>query len=192
MSDIPQNRAAQSFPAGLFEQWRTRSGAVVTVRAIRPADAEIEQQFVRGLSDESRYHRFFDTIKELSPSQLIRFTRIDYNREMALIAVHCKAGRETEIGVARYVTNKDGRSCEFAVVVADGWCRQGLATKLMHKLMDCARAAGLAVIEGDVLADNHAMLELVKGLGFSVGASPNDATLRHVWCELAGDCMRRG
>jgi acetyltransferase len=185
MSEISPNHAAQPFPAGLVEQWQTRRGAVVTIRAIGPADADIEQQFVRGLSDESRFHRFFDIIKELSPAQLIRFTRIDFNREMALIAVHCAAGRETEIAVARYVTNKDGRSCEFAVVVADDWRRHGLATKLMQKLIECARAAGLEIMEGEVQADNHAMLELVKGLGFKVGANPDDPTLRHVACGLA-------
>ena len=159
---------------------------MVTIRAIRPEDARIEQEFVRGLSDETRFLRFFDTIKELSPAQLLRFTRIDANREMALIAVHCEAGLDTEIAVARYVTNADGRSCEFAVVVADNWRRHGLATKLMQKLMACARAAGLAVMEGEVLADNHAMLRLMQGLGFRLGPSPNDPTLRRVACELAG------
>jgi acetyltransferase len=184
LSDIPQSSAAQLLPAKAVEQWRTSRGAHVTIRAIQPEDAEIEQAFVRALSDEARFYRFFGTIKELAPAQLLRFTRIDTSREMALIAVHFEAGRETEVAVARYVTNVDGRGCEFAVVVADGWRRHGLAKKLMRNLMAGARAAGLETMAGDVLADNHAMLKLMKGLGFRLGRSQNDPALRQVSIAL--------
>jgi acetyltransferase len=181
---MPIDLPAQRYPAELVEEWRTRKGVMATIRPIRPEDAGIEQEFVRAQSSETRFHRFFSTLKELSPEQLIRFTQIDFSREMALIAVHFDAGRETQIAVARYVTNEDGRSCEFAVVVADNWLRHGLATKLVQKLIGCAAAAGLKIIEGDVLVENHAMLALVKRLGFSVRSSPGDATLRHVSLAL--------
>jgi acetyltransferase len=178
------------YPAHLEEQWQTRRGAAVMIRPIRPADAEIEQAFVRGLSSESKYMRFMELVKELSPQLLKRFTEIDYAREMALIAVHLEQGsdgqpRETQIAVARYVTNADGRSCEFAVVVADDWRRHGLGQKLMQRLMECARGAGLAVITGEVLADNQPMLELMRRLGFSIRATPGDARVRLVSRPLA-------
>jgi acetyltransferase len=178
------------YPAHLEEQWQTRRGAAVMIRPIRPADAEIEQAFVRGLSSESKYMRFMELVKELSPQLLKRFTEIDYAREMALIAVHLEQGsdgqpRETQIAVARYVTNADGRSCEFAVVVADDWRRHGLGQKLMQRLMECARGAGLAVITGEVLADNQPMLELMRRLGFSIRANPGDARVRLVSRPLA-------
>jgi acetyltransferase len=185
LSDLPQSSVTQALPAKDIERWRTSLGVDVVIRAIRPEDAEIEQAFVRGLSAETRFLRFFGTIRELAPAQLLRFTRIDASREMALIAVHFEAGRETEVAVVRYVTNDDGRSCEFAVVVADDWRRHGLATKLMQNLMAGARAAGLEKMAGDVLADNHAMLELMKGLGFSLGSSRNDPALRQVSIALS-------
>jgi acetyltransferase len=184
MRALPANPALQRYLAELTERWHTSAGIEVTIRAIRPGDADIEQEFVRVLSAATRFQRFFDTIKELSPAQLLRFTRIDFSHEMALIAVHFQAGREIEIAVARYVTNAGGRSCEFAIVVADDWRRHGLATKLMHKLMACACAAGLEVMEGEVLANNDAMLGLVKGMGFTLRPSPNDPTLRSVAYRL--------
>ena len=181
--------AIHPYPAGLEEQWRTRGDAGVTIRPIRPEDAEIEQAFVRGLSAQTKFYRFLDVLNELSPEMLARFTQIDYDREMALIAVHFDGGadgktRETQIGVARYVTNPDGSSCEFAVVIADGWRRHGLGVKLMEKLMACARGAGLTMMEGDVLADNHAMLAMMHRLGFHQRISPDDPTLRLVSREL--------
>jgi len=176
-----------SYPTHLTETWQARNGEAIEIRPIRPEDAAIEQEFVRGLSAESKYLRFLDTMRELSPQLLKRFTDIDYSREMALIAVHFEAAFETQVGVARYVTNRDGRSCEFAVVVADAWQRQGLGSKLVRKLVECAHAAGLETIEGQVLADNHRMLEMTKRLGFRAELDPQDATLRRVWQRLAAD-----
>jgi acetyltransferase len=176
--------AIHPYPAELEEQWQTRGGATVTIRPIRPEDAGIEQAFVRSLSTQTKFFRFLDVINELSPEMLSRFTQIDYDREMALIAVHFDAGIETQVAVSRYVTNPDGQSCEFAVVVADAWRRHGLGVKLMEKLMACARAADLKVMEGDVLGDNHVMLGMMRHLGFSMRVSSDDHSLRLVSREL--------
>jgi acetyltransferase len=67
---------------------------------------------------------------------LIRFTQIDYDREMAFIAVTNTDGREVELGVARYTINPDGLTCEFAIVIADEWQGRGFAHKLMGTLME--------------------------------------------------------
>ncbi len=116
----------------------------------------------------------------MSPEQLARFTQIDYDREMALIAVVEDDHGETEIGVARYVVNPDWRSCEFALTVADAWQHKGIGHRLMEALIDVARTKGLKSMEGDVLANNLNMLELVAGLGFSVAAREEDPAVKHV------------
>ena len=95
---------------------------------------------VKSLSAETRYFRFMDTLRELTPQMLVRSTQIDYDREMAFVATVPEDGREAEVGVARYVANPDGESCEFALVVADDWQRKGLGRRLMGQLIDVARA----------------------------------------------------
>jgi acetyltransferase len=95
--------AIHPYPAELVETWQSE-GDSVTLRPIRPEDAEIEQEFVRGLSPESRRFRFMDTLRELTPQMLARFTQIDYDSEMAFVATVTREGRETEVGVCRYVT----------------------------------------------------------------------------------------
>ena len=82
---------------------------------------------------------------------LVRFTQIDYDREMALVAVTRQNGQDVQIGVARYVINASGDSCEFAVAIADDWQKRGIGGRLMVSLMDAAREKGLRRIEGDVL-----------------------------------------
>jgi acetyltransferase len=100
---------------------------------------------------------------------------------MAFIAVTEEDAKETEIGVARYVTNPDGETCEFALVVADAWQRKGIGSGLMEQLMEVARSRGLKTIEGEVLtASNEEMLALVKILGFSIHPRDDDPAIRHV------------
>jgi acetyltransferase len=170
--------AIHPYPAHLQASWQLPDGTDVTIRPIRPEDAEIEQAFVRNLSPESRYFRFMRTLAELTPEMLVRFTQIDYDREMAFVACIARDGRETELGVARYVANPDGRTCEFAVVIADEWQGRGIASRLMTELMRVARERGLRTMEGEVLGSNAPMLHLVESLGFVVG--PGDDPAVHV------------
>ena len=176
----------QPYPSNLVQKLTLGDGTAVTLRPIRPDDAELEQAFVRNLSDESRYYRFMDTVRELSPQMLSHFTRVDYDRHMALIAVADCDGRETEVGVARYFAGDDRRRCEFAIVVADGWQRKGLGTRLMQALMAAARDAGVVSMEGEVLASNHKMLQFTAGLGFKAHFNEQDPRVMRVVASLQG------
>jgi acetyltransferase len=172
--------AIYPYPGHLIRPWQLADGTPVTIRPIRPEDAEMHQNFVRGLSEETKYFRFISTMHELTPKLLVRFTQIDYDREMALLAVTEMDGVEVELGVARYVINPDADSCEFALVVGDEWHGKGIGSKLMISLMDVAREKGLRTIEGDVLANNHNMLKLMAALGFAVTANEEDPALKRV------------
>lgn len=172
--------AIHPYPTQLVSQVQLADGTEIVIRPIRPEDAEIEQRFVRSLSPRSRYFRFMQSLRELTPEMLIRFTQIDYDRELAFIAVVDGQGEETEVGVARYTMNPDGVSCEFALVVADAWQRRGIGSRLMHALLAAARERGFQTMEGEVLADNRDMLALVQNLGFSVRTSTDDSGVRQV------------
>src|SRR5688572_2785098 len=168
------------YPHHLVTTFRAADGTPVTLRPIRAEDAAIEQEFVRGLSDEARYYRFRDVLRELTPPMLKHLTEIDYQRHMALIAVTEAGGREIEIGVGRYVVFPDGESCEFALVIGDGWQALGIATALMQRLMEAARAYGLKKMTGEVTSSNRKMLRFVAKLGFAAEPHPEDAQLVRV------------
>ena len=160
-------------------------GTRVQIRPIRPADAEIEQQFIRLLSSTSRYQRFFHRLKELSPQLLYQFTHVDYSRDMALIATLGEPPDETQIGVARFVRSDDQTRAEFAVVVADEWQGQGIATALLSQLFEAAEHSGIKRIEGAVLRDNQNMQKLMAGLGFCITPDPNDVGVLQVYKEIS-------
>jgi len=173
-ADRYAHMAIYPYPNHLVSHWQLADGTDIVIRPIRPEDAGIEQEFVRGLSAESRYFRFMNSVQELSPSMLIRFTQIDYSREMALIAVAEQQGKEIELGVSRFTINPDGESCEFALVIADNMGGKGLGSKLMTALLDAARSKGLRTMEGEVLKNNSSMLHLMSRLGFTCRASAED------------------
>jgi acetyltransferase len=176
--------AIHPYPTHLESRWQLADGTDIFIRPIRPEDAEIEAAFVRDLSPRARYFRFMHTLRELSNEMLVRFTQLDYDRELALLAVVVEGGKEVEIAVARYGINPDAESCEFAVAVADTWQARGIGQRLMTTLMEAAKARGIRVMEGEVLAENTGMLDLMSHLGFSSRTHPQSPEVVIVTKEL--------
>ena len=111
----------------------------------------------------------------------MRFTQIDYDRDMAFVAVQIDPeGKPEQLGVSRYVANPDGETVEFALTVADSWQKRGLGRKLMQVLIDCARSKGFSAVVGEVLSDNTKMLNLMTSLGFKILANPEDTSVKRV------------
>jgi acetyltransferase len=173
-----RHMAIHPYPVELIETVMLSDGTTLTIRPIRPEDAELEREFVEGLSPESRYLRFFYQLHQLTPAMLARFTQVDYDREMALVAVADVAhphDHPSFVGVARYNANPDRESAEFAIVVADAWHRRGVARALMSRLIASARRRGFARLVGTVLQANTTMLDFVQRLGFTVHEDPDEA-----------------
>jgi acetyltransferase len=147
---------------------------------MRPEDLDIETAFVEGWSAETRYNRVFSAGSFTSPERLKQLTRIDYTRDMALIATLMLEDKELQIGVARYVLRADNKTCEFALTVADAWQHRGIGRALMQQLMHGAAAAGVETMEGDILASNAPMLHFMRSLGFTVQATSDGPEIRHV------------
>ncbi len=174
MSRLPE---LPGYPRECVRVAHTRDGVDYLIRPIRPDDLEREREFVRGLSAESRFNRLMYTVLEPSDAFLLPLINIDYRQHMALVAVRPIAGRETFLGVARYVVAADRVRHEFAVVVADAWQRRGIATELLTDLFLHAHRHGLTHLFGSVLSGNAPMLSLVRHLGLEVHTADEDASL---------------
>ena len=183
-TDPYHHLAIHPYPVHLVKKGQLNDGTDIVIRPIRPEDAEMEAKFVRELSKESKYFRFMNALQELSQEMLVRFTQIDYHNEMALIVVKPTGASEEQIGVARYTTNLDKTSCEFALVVSDQWQGRGIARHLMQNLMEIARDRGLDRMDGQVLSSNTRMLELVASLGFRIENDPEDNAIKQVEARL--------
>ena len=156
------------------EIWTLDDGKKLTLRHIAHSDAIIEQTFVRKLSVQSRYLRFHGSIKELNKKDLEMFTNPAPLNAEALIILYKGEINEEEIGVARFIIDPDGKSCEFAIVVADEWQKRGIGAKLLTSLIKHAQSRGIKRIYGSVLENNSGMRQFVKGLGFEETKVPDD------------------
>ena len=153
------------------ERWEA-GGEWLIIRPIRPADAAEHDAFFHRLSPEDIRLRFFAAVRELTPEQLDKFTRLDYDRDMAFIAVREKTGQT--VGVARLVREVDQLVAEFAVIVQHEFQGRGLATHLMLRLLSWAPLHGVREVVGEILAGNVGMIDLARDLGFRLRHLPDD------------------
>lgn len=180
-----QHMAIHPYPNELVTSIETQSGLAVSIRPIRPEDANLELDFVKHLSERSRYLRFMNSQQTLTPKMLSRFTQIDYDREMAFIATTTNHQNQTiEVGVTRYTTNPDGKSCEMAIVVRDDYQHQGVAKALLSSLIQHAKSKGLNRMEGQVLAENSPMIALVEQFNFTLKPLSEDQAVFQVELNL--------
>ncbi len=163
--------AIRPYPRNLEETLMLPGGREVLVRPIRPEDAPAHRSFLAKITPEDLRFRFLGVVRDVPPSEMARLTQIDYDREMAFIALAADGEPET-LAVVRMVANPDGTRADFAVMVRSDQKRTGLGTALMQKMIRYCQTRGLHEIVGEVLADNQAMLNLARRLGFVARSLP--------------------
>jgi GNAT superfamily N-acetyltransferase len=167
------------------EHVKLRDGSSAQIRVIEAGDKDSIVRGFERLSHESRYRRFFSPLDQLSARDLAYLTEVDHHNHEALIA-HDEAGEP--LGVARYVRGRpDSNRAEVAVVVVDDWQGRGLATALLTRLADRARAEGIEVFTAVTLPENRDAIGLMHSLGETRQVAPTSTTL-----ELEIELPRRG
>jgi acetyltransferase len=151
-------------------------GRRIFIRPVKPEDAPLFTALFKVLSPTTIYYRFFGALKELNPKMLARFTQIDYDREIALVAIDETIDKDSQsdkmLGVARIIGDPDGKTGEFAVLVGDAWQGKGIGSSLLEKCLSIAEKRGFETVHGIVLKDNRNMLALGKKLGFEIKRDP--------------------
>ncbi len=150
-------------------------GRRLLVRPIRPEDEELHYELFHSLSRETNYLRFFSFRRDLTHEQAARFTQIDYDREMAIIALLEENGRPRSIGVNRLSYEPRRDQHEFAIVVADEFQALGVGAILMKHLIEIARDRRIKQIFGVVLAENQKMIDFCRSFGFAVESQESNS-----------------
>lgn len=179
-ADLADNKrprlAILPYPRRYTWPFTLKSGTPVTIRPIRSEDEHLLTKMFENFSERTIRMRFFSMVRKLTHEALIRLCHLDYNREMALVAM-CRDDDSQMLGVSRYYLDPETGAAEFAVTVADPWQRQGLGKYLMERLIEVGKERGVKRLEGVVLGENDAMLHLARKLGFHVETGPEPSTM---------------
>jgi acetyltransferase len=172
----PLHLVISAYPDEYEKHVQTDTGIGIFIRPIRPEDAPLMVALFDTLSPQSIYFRFFTPLKRLPHSMLARFTQIDYDRHIALVALPESESIEKLMGVARIISGPNPREAEFAVAVGDPWQGQGIGAALLQQCLLIARERGIEKVNGTVLAENTHMLALGRKLGFRIqkGEGPGE------------------
>ncbi len=176
----PLHLVISPYPEDQEAHLETEEGARLFIRPVRPEDAPLFRDFFKVLSPTTIYYRFFRFVKELTQEMLARYTQIDYDREIALVALDDDPEAERMLGVARIIGDPDGRTGEFAVVVGDPWHGRGIGSSLLSKCLSIAAEHGFRTVRGMVLRENVSMLALGEKLGFHKNREPETGDLELV------------
>src|SRR5690606_9894350 len=181
--------ATRPYPREL-EQTADLNGLQVLLRPIRPEDAPAYAELVERSGAEDLRMRFFTLVRRLPPRELARYTRIDYDRDMAFVAVSPQANGEI-LGEIRLYTYPDGDTAEFAILVRTDMQRRGLGRALLAKAMDYLRARGTATLIGQIRDDNEPMLALARRCGMEIELPPGGTlAIAHLDLRTAAEQAR--
>ncbi|MBV4367845.1 bifunctional acetate--CoA ligase family protein/GNAT family N-acetyltransferase [Erwinia phyllosphaerae] len=169
----PEARLAiRPYPHHLEETVKLKSGESLLFRPILPEDEPLLRQFITRVTKEDLYYRYFSEINEFTHDDLANMTQIDYDREMAIVAV--RPQQQEIVGVTRAISDADNADAEFSVLVRSDLKGQGLGRELLEKMIDYARQHGLQQLNGITMPGNRGMIALARKLGFSVNIQLED------------------
>jgi len=173
--------ALRPYPAELEEQWEV-AGRPVAVRPIRPEDGDRLEAFYAATPESELRLRFFFTRGDVPRTELARYCQIDYDREMAFIALD----GDRMVAEVRAVCDPDNVQAEFAIQVAHDWQRKGLGRRLLGKMTEYLGARGVLEVTGRCLRENAAMAALAASAGFRMAPARDDATALQLHLGGAG------
>lgn len=169
--------SSQLYPKELESTERLRDGTLVSLRPIGPDDEPLLHDLAAHMTPEDRRLRFFAPMHDIPHTLAVRLTHLDYDREMALAAMH----EGTVLGIARYAaTDPERASAEYAIAVRSDWKGRGLGYLLMQRLIDVAQLRGIGELTGIVLRENKPMLLMSREFGFTPASDPADASVVRV------------
>ncbi len=169
----PMHLIISSYPWQYESKARPVEGHDLFIRPIRPSDADLLTDLFYSLSPRSIYMRFFSPIKQLSREMLVRLTQIDYDREIALVALMGREGDRKMAGVCRIIAYGDRTRAEFALAIREDLQGKGVGALLLTHCLKAAWEKGMTYVMGLVLPENTQMLKLGKKMGFTIQRSPD-------------------
>lgn len=167
-----QHLSIRPYPGRYTKKVTLNDGTKATLRPIRPEDEPLMEKMLDYISTSSLYYRFFGFVPKVTHEWMSRFTHIDYDREIAIVAmIENEEGEEEMTAVVRIIEDAWGESAEYAILVADKWQGKGLGNILMDYILQIARERHIGKVVASVLPTNAGMIHMFEKRGFKFDKS---------------------
>ena len=173
------------YPADWISTFKSHEGKPYIMRPIKPVDLKLYPRFFEGVSQEDIRYRFLSPRRHFSEAMVKRLTQIDYEREMAFIAL--PEGVEEIAGIARIACDPNRINAEFGILVRSDLQHEGIGHALMEQLIAYCRAEGIHRIEGHILSENSKMLKFIREFGFKARSSMDEPGITFATLDLVGE-----
>ena len=169
-----QHLSISPYPARYIRRLALNDGTKIMLRPIKPEDEPLLENMLDYISTSSLYYRFFGFVPKVTHEWMSRFTHIDYDREIAIIATIKREDSEEMIGVVRIIEDAWNESAEYAILIADKWQGKGLGNLMTDYILDIARQRHIGKIVASVLPTNAGMIHMFEKRGFKFDKSGLD------------------
>ncbi|MGZ4129304.1 MAG: bifunctional acetate--CoA ligase family protein/GNAT family N-acetyltransferase [Actinomycetota bacterium] len=150
------------YPGYLESDVVLRDGSTVHIRPVRPEDRTLVEDYLMGLSPETRRLRFWSQAIDVG-TLAKQVVDADYDNHLTLLVLH----GEEMVGGAQYL-RADARRAEISLSVSDAWQGRGIGSILVGQLAQAASPRGIGIFVAEVLAENHRMVNVFRATGFPV------------------------
>ncbi|MDS4069407.1 MAG: GNAT family N-acetyltransferase [Candidatus Competibacter sp.] len=161
-------RSRVAYPVREERETQLKNGVNILIRPSKASDINGLQDFFHRLSTDDIYTRFFQDLKFLPTSVAEHLCNVDYETEMACVAVTGQRENEMIIGSACYFVNPTSNLAEAAYMIHPGWQGLGLGGILQQWLIEYARVRGLRGFTLEILTTNSKMIRLAKSAATKV------------------------
>ncbi len=174
--------AIRPYPTQYVTSWLSKQGLEVTFRPIRPEDEPLMTKFHEGLSERTVFMRYLQAMnlsERTAHERLSRLSFIDYDREIALVALtrDASTGQQDIMGIGRVSKQRWSNEAEFAILVSDHYQHQGLGSELITRLIQIARDEKVGRLIGYVFNENHEMIRMTERFGFTIQPTDRESIL---------------
>ncbi len=157
------------YPEQYQKTARLADGIEILLRPIKPTDDKLIVELFHSLSKKTIHLKFFSSLKYMPKEQVEKITRIDYDKQMAIVAVMKENGGDRLIAVGRYtLIDEEPGAAEFAIVVQDAYQGRGIGTEVLYHLAHAAKLQGVHVIVGYIMNENSRMFAVLKRSGLKI------------------------
>ena len=157
------------YPEEYQKLYLLADGTKIFLRPIKAADDELLLELFNSLTPETVHLRFFSTLKYMPKEVLEKLTHLDYDKQMAIVALIDEDGRDRMVGVGRYtLLDDEPGAAEFAIVVQDSHQGRGIGSAILYHLAHVAKLQNVHTIVGYIMNENRKMFGALKKSGLTM------------------------